>query len=148
MQALDLEAFLLDKIPLSKLMQIRLGLVNLSQAVVEAPLSINKNHMGTAFGGSLHTVCVLACYAWLYNALYLGGFNVRLLLKSSEMKYLKPITEDLCATCFAPEQSEFKAFCATLALKKTAQIDLRSSISTREKVFGCELTGRFVARII
>ncbi len=58
-----LEAFLHEKIPLTKAMGLHVAESNARRLVLEAPLAANRNHLGTAFGGSLHALPTLACYA-------------------------------------------------------------------------------------
>ena len=56
-----LEAFLHEKIPLTRAMGLRVAESSAARLVLEAPLAANVNHLGTAFGGSLHALPTLAC---------------------------------------------------------------------------------------
>src|SRR5258708_20307400 len=73
MSARDLEAFLHEKIPLTRAMGLRVAESTAVRLVLEAPLAANVNHLGTAFGGSLHALPTLACYAPLWTLLREAG---------------------------------------------------------------------------
>src|SRR5438552_3568993 len=64
----QLESFLSDKIPLATAMGVRV--VTLEPLMLEAPVALNSNHLGTAFGGSINAVATLVGYALLWLALH------------------------------------------------------------------------------
>ena len=65
----ELEKFLHAKIPLTAAMGIRVVQTGPRQLILEAPLAPNINHLGSVFGGALHTLPTLACYAALWTLL-------------------------------------------------------------------------------
>ena len=62
----ETEEFLCAKIPLTRAMQVRVEGYDKSGLVLTAPLAANHNHLGTAFGGSLAALVMLAGYALLW----------------------------------------------------------------------------------
>ena len=49
-----------SEIPLTKLMELKIRNYNNSELVTTAPLHININDKGTAFGGSLATMTIIS----------------------------------------------------------------------------------------
>src|SRR5262245_2254533 len=86
----NLEAFLHEKIPLTAAMGLRVIESNARRLVLEAPLAANKNHLGTAFGGSLHALPTLACYAALWTLLREAGVDGHVVVKRSQAYYRQP----------------------------------------------------------
>ena len=70
-----LEAFLHAKIPLTKAMGLRAIETGPRQIVLEAPLEPNINHLGSVFGGTLHALPTLACYASGNEGLVEGWYD-------------------------------------------------------------------------
>lgn len=60
-----LQARLLEEIPLARHMEIRVLCSDRRSLLLSAPLAANSNHKGTAFGGSLYSVAVLAGWGLL-----------------------------------------------------------------------------------
>ncbi|HET7535517.1 MAG TPA: YiiD C-terminal domain-containing protein, partial [Candidatus Didemnitutus sp.] len=83
LSAPQLEAFLHEKIPLTRAMGLHVAESNRQRVVLEAPLAANVNHLGTAFGGSLHALPTLACYAALWTLLREGGVDGHVVVKRS-----------------------------------------------------------------
>mgnify|MGYP000137248381 CR=1 FL=1 len=102
----SLEAFLHEKIPLTRAMGLHVAESNARRLVLEAPLDKNVNHLGTAFGGSLHTLPTLACYAGLWTLLREAGIDGHVVVKHSAADYLSPVKGTLRAVCVRPPAAE------------------------------------------
>ncbi|MFI5338120.1 MAG: YiiD C-terminal domain-containing protein, partial [Opitutales bacterium] len=102
MSAAGLEAFLHEQIPLTRAMGLRVAESSPERLVLEAPLEPNRNHLGTAFGGSLHTLPTLACYGALWMVLFEAGIDGHVVVKSSHADYRRPVTGILRAICARP----------------------------------------------
>jgi thioesterase domain-containing protein len=132
------------RIPITQALGIEVLQIDEQKAVLRAPLRLNHNHMGSAFGGSLQVVLVSSAYAWLFHWIesrYAVG-EVRLLLQRSTVEYLRPVTIDLVAECEAPSASELALFVKTLDSKKRARLSLVARISGN-----CQLNAEFVAHL-
>lgn len=140
----QLEVLLMNKIPLARALGIRVAQADAKCARVTAPLDPNVNHMGTAFGGSINAVLVLACYSWLFNALDEHGLASHVVLKNSSVQYLKPVTGDFTATCSAPTAVDVERFFAVMKRRGRAQVDLKAVIDGQGGPL-CEFQGVFVA---
>ena len=66
MTELEAEQYFHQQIPITRAMGVRVVAHDESQFVVEAPVTLNFNHLGTAFGGSINAVATLAAYGLLW----------------------------------------------------------------------------------
>ena len=108
MTTTELESFLHSQIPITKALAVRVTTADEARVELRASLKPNLNHLGTAFGGSLAAVAILAGYAWIFQALEIRGYKVHVILKSSQTNYLSPVAEDLRAVCLAPAKEDFE----------------------------------------
>lgn len=140
-----LEAFLHEKIPLTKAMGLRVAESNASRLVLEAPLDKNVNHLGTAFGGSLHTLPTLACYAALWTLLREAGIDGHVVVKHSEAFYRAPVTATLRAVCARPPADLVAEFINDLRRHKKARMELTAVVEGANGKPAVEFSGSFVA---
>lgn len=143
----ELEKFLHQQIPISKAFGVKVLRADQELVELKCPLEPNHNHLGTAFGGSLAAVAILAGYTWIFQELSRQGHQVHILLKSNEAEYFKPVSEDLRATCAAPAIAELENFMRIFEKKGLARLRLVSEIHTAAGV-ACALNGEFVAQQI
>ncbi len=61
-----LEEYLSRHIPLSDALQVEVAVALPDRILLKAPLAPNSNHRGTAFGGSIYALALLAGWSWLY----------------------------------------------------------------------------------
>ncbi len=145
MNASSLEKFLHEQIPISKAMGVKILKADEASVELYGPLEPNRNHLGTAFGGSLNALLVLAGYSWIFNALESQGHHCHILLKTGHTDYLHPVEEDIKAVCRKPEKELMDEFLRMYERKGLARINLISDISSRDGV-ACRFTGEFVAQ--
>jgi thioesterase domain-containing protein len=125
-----IESLLLEAIPLSEAMGIQVEEASSARVILRAPLANNINHKQTAFGGSLHAVATLACWSLLHvNLVELLKEHVHIVIASSEIEYLQPVTADFCAEASLPDKQEWEYFLKTLERRKKARVQLRATIS-------------------
>jgi thioesterase domain-containing protein len=147
LSARDLTAFLHEKIPLSRAMDVSVVAQNGRQLVLEAPLAANVNHLGTAFGGSLHALPTLACYAMLWTLLRDAGFDGHVVVKHSEAHYRQPVKGRLRATCSRPSAPIVAQFLADLRRNKKARMELTAIVEGETDKPAVEFKGTFVALV-
>ncbi|HVU17084.1 MAG TPA: YiiD C-terminal domain-containing protein [Candidatus Didemnitutus sp.] len=145
LQRQDLERFLHDKIPLTRAMELRVVESNGDRLVLEAPLAPNRNHLGTAFGGSLHNLPTLACYAVVWTLLREAGIDGHVVVKRSAASYREPVTGSLTATCPRPAAGRVAKFVSDLQRYHKARMDLHATIAGANGKPAVEYTGTFVA---
>lgn len=140
--AMELERYLHDRIPVSRLMEIRVAVCDPGRLVLVAPLDVNHNHLGTAFGGSLATVATLAGYGALWMAL--GDREAHVVVRRSEIDYLRPVTGEIRAECDLPEGDGGDGFQRAFKAKGKARMKL--VVSIRDDAGECvSFSGEFVA---
>jgi thioesterase domain-containing protein len=144
MSARDLEAFLYEKIPLTRAMAVRVTESG-ARLVLEAPLDANVNHVGTAFGGSLHALPTLACYAALWNLLYEAGLAGHVVVKCSSAQYHQPVRGTLRAVCVRPAPGAVAEFITDLHRHKKARMELEAIVEGANGKPAVDFSGSFVA---
>lgn len=145
MNALELRDFLYREIPLSKAMGIEVLRSDSNQTEISAPLSLNRNHLDTAFGGSLNSLLILSCYAWLFHKLESEGQIVHVLIQAGHTDYLLPVNEDLKSICYGADKESYEKFLTTFNRKNIGRIKLTAEIITREGK-AATFSGEFVAQ--
>jgi thioesterase domain-containing protein len=145
MSTKGLEAFLHEKIPLTRAMGLRVTESSAQRLVLEAPLDKNVNHLGTAFGGSLHALPTLACYAGLWTLLRETGIDGHVVVKHSEAFYRQPVTGTLRAVCVRPPAAVVHEFTRDLERHKKARMELTAVVEGANGKPAVEFSGSFVA---
>ncbi|MDI1320669.1 MAG: YiiD C-terminal domain-containing protein [bacterium] len=145
MSTRGLEAFLHEKIPLTKAMGLHVAESSAHRLVLEAPLGANRNHLGTAFGGSLHALPTLACYAALWTLLREAGIDGHVVVKKSAASYRQPVTGTLRAVCLRPPAELANEFIADLRRHKKARMELTAIVEGAGGKPAVEFYGTFVA---
>jgi thioesterase domain-containing protein len=145
MSTRGLEAFLHEKIPLTRAMGLHVAESSAKRLVLEAPLDKNVNHLGTAFGGSLHALPTLACYASLWTLLREAGIDGHVVVKRSQATYRAPVTGTLRAVCIRPPAALVKEFIADLRRHKKARMELTAIVEGARGKSAVDFSGSFVA---
>lgn len=125
----EVEKYLYENIPLTKLMGIRIQSFTEKEVVLETPLLMNRNHKGTAFGGSLVTVLTTNCWLMTYRHFKELDKDCHIVIGKSEVEYKKPVTKNFISKC---EISD------TLLIEKAKEYFIKKG---KSKI---ELTGKIV----
>jgi len=142
---MDLEKYLLKNIPISSSIGVRVDISSSEKVVLEAPFLNNINHKQTVFGGSLHAVTTLACWSLLHiNLTALFKDPIQIVIASSEVKYLAPVTSDFKAECLHPDIDSWERFLAILRRKGKARLQLNAKIFEKDQLC-VDYSGVFVA---
>ncbi len=72
---------------------------------LRAPLTLNTNHHGTAFGGSLFSLAAVCGWGFVLLKLREADLHGTIVVKSSEVAYLAPVSTDLSVRCGAKTQA-------------------------------------------
>jgi thioesterase domain-containing protein len=135
-----LEAFLHEKIPLTRAMGARV-VADPSGFAIEAPVALNYNHLHTAFGGSINAVATLAAYAFVW--LRIQDEQTHVVVRESSIRFVRPIREMIRARCEPPPTDELNAFHTALQSKGKARLQLR--VLVEQEGVAAEFVGTFVA---
>lgn len=122
----ETEQFLHQQIPLTFAMGVQLEHYDGDQLVLTAPLELNHNHLGTAFGGSLSALATLAGYSLLW--LLLGDRQAHIVVKSSSIRYLHPVTQNIRVICRKPSDTAVQDFRHAYANKGRARLQLHATV--------------------
>ncbi len=139
-----LEAYLYRNIPISKAMGVRVSAANAGQISLSAPLDANINHKRTAFGGSLQAVATLACWTLLHVNLREDADPSEIVITSSNIDYIRPVTADFTATATLPEGARWQQFLKTFDRRGRARIQMTAHIMQDDDV-AIDYTGTFAA---
>ena len=137
-----MEALFYDKMPITRAMGVRVEEYDGRRLVLTAPLRENVNHLGTAFGGSLHALAVLSGYGLLW--LELRDTESDIVIRDSSISYDRPVRSDLRAACVRPEEKALDAFKRQFHQKGLARIVLTATIEDAG-VTAVRFRGTFVA---
>lgn len=143
--AQGLTAFLQEQIPLTRAMGLRAVEADAHRLVLEAPLAANRNHLGTAFGGSLHALPTLACYGTLWMVLREAGLAGHVVVKRSQAHYRAPVNGPLRAVCQRPAPDVVRDFLADLRRHGKARLELSAIVEGEAGRPAVDFSGSFVA---
>jgi len=118
----QIAAFFHEKIPLTRAMGVQVLQWDSEALVLGAPLSLNFNHLGTAFGGSLTALATLCGYGVLW--LEIGNTDAHVVIRKSEMSFRHPVRHDLRAVCRRPSREAIAELESDLKRKRKARITL------------------------
>jgi len=125
----QLEKKLHKEIPLTKLMKLKINTHNEKELITSAPLNININDKGTAFGGSLSTMTIISSWSlcWLISK-ELGIDSKNIVVIKNENSYLKPVRKDIICHTQKPSKEEISILKEKIDKKGSASIKINSKI--------------------
>jgi thioesterase domain-containing protein len=136
------EQFLHEQIPLTRALEVGVESYGPEGFVLHAPLAPNHNHLGTAFGGSLAAIALLAGYGLLW--LELDDHAAHIVVSESTMKFRRPVRGTIRAICHRPTGAALAQFKADFAAEGKARIRLEAAIEAEEGI-AARFEGTYVA---
>jgi thioesterase domain-containing protein len=97
----ELEATWYAEIPLAAAMAIEVASYADGELRVRAPLASNRNLHGTAFAGSLFSVCVLTGWGKVWLALRERDLRGSIVVAESRITYRKAVSGEILCSCRA-----------------------------------------------
>ena len=138
----DSERFFHEQIPLSAAMGVGVESFDGSQLVLTAPLEPNHNHLGTAFGGSLGAIAMLAGYGFLW--LRLEDRSAHIVIRRSSIEFHRPVRKSLRAICNGPDDEVMSGFMSQFLTRGKARVTLQVRV-VEDGETCVEFEGEFVA---
>ena len=138
----EFDAFLYQQILIARTMEVRVAKYDGRQLRLVAPIAPNHNHLGTAFGGSLGAIAMLAGYSFLW--LELQDLTRHLVVRGARSSFRRPVREEIIAICRRPNENDLLTFKSTLTRNGKARIGLDVTIEEGGSV-AVEFQGSFVA---
>jgi thioesterase domain-containing protein len=143
MNARTLQAYLHERIPLSRAMAIEVREATPQGVTLYAPLAPNINHRDTVFGGSASAVAILAAWSVLYVRMQAEDLVGRIVIRRNTMSYERPIAAGFTASASAPGDDAWVTLVATLGRRRPARIRVNSVLESEDLQVGA-LEGEFV----
>lgn len=139
----EIENYLHEQIPLTNAMGVRVERYDDEKLVLTAPLEPNHNHLGTAFGGSLNALAMLAGYAVIW--LEVGDRDCHVVVRDASVRFRRPVTGVLRASAERPPAAMRESFREELARTGRGRLFLQAIISEHGET-AVEFGGNFIAR--
>jgi thioesterase domain-containing protein len=114
--------------------------------VLRAPLAANSNYKGTAFGGSLFSVAVLAGWCWVTRFLAQHNMPADAVIQGSTIDYLLPVSGELHAIVAPPLPAQIEKFEKMLQRAGRGRICLCVEIHYEQRV-ATRFEGVFAAAV-
>lgn len=139
----EVQDYLHDNIPMTRNMGIEVQSLSTNEVKLRAPISLNVNHMRSAFGGSVDSLFLTA--GWTYIRLLTDHFEPLPLIVGSKAQttYQRPITRDFSARIVIPSKKEVKKFLKEYEKNGRANISLDAVIEDNGKTYAV-FTGDYV----
>jgi len=138
-----LEQLLTGQIPLGRAMALRIERLDSSGIVLAAPLAPNVNDKGTAFGGALVSLMILAGWSLPRLALRRAGLSAELVIGRCEVRFIMPVAGAFRAECDWPPAAEVDDFTGRLSATGRARLELAPRIVSIDP---CEVAATLQAR--
>ncbi len=137
-----LETLLHQEVPLSSHMAVSVDHYDGQQLTLKAELQPNINLHGTAFGGSLYSLCALTGWGLFHLQLEEQGVAADTVLGKAEIRYLLPVKGDLTAQSRESSASVIHAALDQLREKGRARAEVEIDILVESRV-AAQFTGRY-----
>lgn len=139
-----LQQKVLTNIPILQSLGLKIEELKSDSVILSVPLEANHNHKGTAFGGSLYTCCVSACYALIYAYQLNSGLTDRdLVITEGRISYKKPVDQDFFVECVLAS-SDWEQVVSSLNSKKPYRLPMKALVYVKKTTIACEFHGEFV----
>ena len=92
----QLEQLIHSTIPLGKIMGLQVTHLTDNVIKLEAPVADNNiNIHGTAFAGSIYSMCALTAWGFMHMRLLNENINADVVIARGEIRYISPIKEKI-----------------------------------------------------
>lgn len=141
--AAGLEAFFHASIPLTLAQGLRVAELTPTNVELRAPLALNVNDKGCAFGGGLGSLLTLAAWSLPATALVRAGLVAEVYIQDATQRYLAPVWGELIANAALSEAAATE-FLDVFRSKGKARLTVTSAIHY-DGAPAATLEARFVA---
>jgi len=146
-QANLLQQLIYDTIALGKAMKLQVTHLSSNAISIEAPVAnANMNIHGTAFAGSIYSICALSAWGLVHMRLLTEDISAEVVLAQANIRYLLPIKDSIRTNCVVDE-TDFEEFQTRLLRKGKASLSVTVNAEENDKV-QASLDARVVVKII
>lgn len=132
------------QIPLGGAMRLEIARLDHRGIELRAPLAANVNDKGTAFGGAVVSLMILAGWSLPRLLLRRAGFEADLVIGRCEVRFLKPVETDFGLRCDWPDAEAVERFFDRVRKRGRAKLELNPRAVVAEKV-AATLSARYAA---
>lgn len=129
-----LQALFYREIPMSKHMGARVIDVRPDELRMSADLNPNINIHGTAFAGSIYSLCALAAWGLLHLGLRERGLAMEIVMADGNITFHAPVSETIRARSYWAARDDIHRFVNALQTVGTAQLHIPATVSTKDTV--------------
>ncbi|MCB0367003.1 MAG: YiiD C-terminal domain-containing protein [Bdellovibrionaceae bacterium] len=123
-----------NEIPISQEMGINDLRLSKEGLILAAELAPNRNHRGTAFGGSLNSIMLLAGWAWLHHWLGQEKVAAHVVVRDCTTRFYSAVSQNFRVEVEPPSVESEARFLRTLQRRGLAQIPLLVRIFGEKRV--------------
>lgn len=139
---------LLELIPLLGHLQVCVTELADNAVALRAPLAPNANHHGTAFGGSLSMLGIVAGWLLAYSGQGLSPATRNIVVADTHTRYLRPLVQDLEIRAHWSTEVAGR-YRDTLQRGRSAAVDIHVNVASKQTTTEAESaviqTNRYVA---
>ena len=132
------------EIPLGSAMQLEVSRLDEGGIELSAPLAPNVNDKGTAFGGALVSLMILAGWSLPRLLLRREGISADLVIGRCEVRFAAPVDRDFLVRCDWPDAEAIRGFVERLREAGRGRLELEPRIVDRGEV-AASLQARYAA---
>jgi thioesterase domain-containing protein len=129
----ELQNKLHDEILPTKTLDFRVDAMDGERLTLSAPLEVNINDKGTAFGGSIASLCTITGWCMCWTIAKLQDIECDMVVFESNMTYSRPITKDFIAEVLFPSEEQIQTIKAKMDEKGKASMELEVVINENGK---------------
>lgn len=144
--AAALEAEILERIPLARAMRLALTRYTGSELEMTAPLALNINDKGCAFGGSMASLLTVAGWGLIVLNLRTRGLDCDVYVGDSRLRYHEPVWGELRGVARFSEAGALEAMLDGLRERGKGRADVTCEIAGDGRP-AATLQARFVAKL-
>lgn len=144
---LSLQDKLHNEIPMTKLMGLKINEYNSKELITSAPLEININDKGTAFGGSLNSIVTISGWSLCQLIAYeLGYEKSSIVIYKNATEFKAPVHSRIICHVEKPPVEKIEKLKQKLQNKKSGSITLKAYIIEKGKVC-VEFEGIYIIKV-
>lgn len=117
----------------TKTLDFRVYAIDAEVLSLSAPLDLNINDKGTAFGGSIASLCTITGWSMCWLIARQLDLECDMVVYESNMSYSRPITKDFIAEVSFPNEDQIQIIKAKMSEKNKAALELEVVINENEK---------------
>lgn len=140
-----LAGVLTRQIPLGSAMRLSIERLDPAGVLLAAPLEPNINDKGTAFGGALVSMMILAGWSLPRLLLRRARCDADLVIGRCEVRFLKPVRGPVRAECDWPDEPRCAEFMDDLERNSKAALTLVPRLCTVDGAVAATLEARYAA---